>query len=107
MPIRKLIGHHGTSRQIAETILSEGFAASQNSYDWLGDGAYFWQDAPLRAMEWAKQIFAEDAVVIEATIEIRDFINLLDVEWMSWLTEIYDEYLEELKRSGQPPPVQS
>ena len=86
MPNRKLVGHHGTSRQIAETVLSKGFRASQNAYDWLGDGAYFWQDAPLRAMEWATQAFGTDAAVLEATIEARDFINLLDVEWMSWLT---------------------
>ncbi len=107
MPGPTLIGHHGTSRQVAEIVLSKGFRASQNSYDWLGDGAYFWQNAPLRAMEWAVQTFAHDAVVIEATIEVRDFINLLDVEWMSWLSEVHDQYLDELKRSGEPLPVQS
>jgi hypothetical protein len=103
----KLLGHHGTSTQRAERILAEGFAASQNSYDWLGDGAYFWQDAPLRAMEWARRTFGADACVIEATIEVRDFVNLLDVEWMSWLTEIYDEYLNHLKITGQLLPTQS
>jgi hypothetical protein len=107
MPNRKLVGHHGTSRQIAETVLSKGFRASQNAYDWLGDGAYFWQDAPLRAMEWATQAFGTDAAVLEATIEARDFINLLDVEWMSWLTDVFDQYLDEIKRSGRAVPVQT
>jgi hypothetical protein len=107
MPGRTIVGHHGTSRQVAETVLSEGFRASQNSYDWLGDGVYFWQDAPLRAMEWAISTFGHDAVVIEATIEVRDFINLLDIEWMSWLTDVHDQYLDELKKSGQPLPVQT
>ena len=103
----KLIGHHGTSRERAETILAEGFTASQNSYDWLGDGVYFWQDAPLQAMEWASKNFGTDACVVESTIEIRDFINLLDVEWMSWLTDVHDEFLKELRRAGRSPPNQS
>jgi hypothetical protein len=68
MASRILTGHHGTSRQVAETVLSKGFRASKNPYDWLGDGVYFWQDAPLRAMEWAVRTFGHDAVVIEAEI---------------------------------------
>jgi hypothetical protein len=107
MASRMLIGHHGTSRQVAGTVLSKGFRASQNPHDWLGDGVYFWQDAPLRAMEWALRTFADDAVVIEARIEVREFINLLDVEWMSWLTDVHDQYLDELKKSGRPLPVQT
>jgi hypothetical protein len=88
-------------------VLSEGFRARQNPYDWLGDGVYFWQDAPLRAMEWAVRTFGGDAVVIEARIQVRDFINLLDVEWMSWLADVHDLYLDELKKSGEPLPVQT
>ena len=26
---------------------------SRNSYDWLGSGIYFWENAPCRAMDWA------------------------------------------------------
>jgi len=104
---RKLTGHHGTSRQIAEIVLTKGFLASGSSYDWLGDGAYFWHEAPLRAFEWAARQFGADGVVVEATIEIRDFINLLDMEWMSWLTDVHDQYLVELKESGAPLPIQT
>jgi hypothetical protein len=49
-------GYHGTSRNAAEMIVSEGWKLSQNEYDWLGDGVYFWQDAPHRALEWAQQM---------------------------------------------------
>ncbi|HEU4883856.1 MAG TPA: hypothetical protein VFT45_16470 [Longimicrobium sp.] len=50
----RAIGYHGTSAEAARRILSSGFEISRNEYDWLGDGAYFFQDAPLRAREWAK-----------------------------------------------------
>ncbi|HEU0302829.1 MAG TPA: hypothetical protein VFR37_25430 [Longimicrobium sp.] len=47
----RAIGFRGTSVQPARRILSTGFEPSRNEYDWLGDGAYFFQDAPARALE--------------------------------------------------------
>ena len=28
---------------------------SQNDYDWLGPGIYFWVDSPERGIEWARE----------------------------------------------------
>ena len=42
MPGEIVVGHHGTSQQIADQVLSGGFLVSKNAYDWLGDGVYFW-----------------------------------------------------------------
>jgi len=39
---RRVYGYHGTSAAAAELILRDGFMASKRSYDWLGDGVYFW-----------------------------------------------------------------
>jgi len=39
-----VIGYHGTSRQAAESILTEDFRPGEETWDWLGHGAYFWQD---------------------------------------------------------------
>jgi hypothetical protein len=107
MSNEKIVGHHGTSKRIADQVLSQGFLTSKNSYDWLGDGVYFWQNAPLRALNWATKTFGADGVAIEADIEVRDFINLLDTEWMSWLTDVHDQYLFEIKKKGQAPPLQT
>lgn len=103
----RLVGYHGTSRERANLVISKGFEASANPFDWLGDGAYFWQDAPKRAAEWAFRHFGTEAAVIEAKIERRNFINLLDTEWMSWLAEVHDQYLNEVKKSGKPLPAQT
>ena len=43
---------------------------SQNEYDWIGHGIYFWEFAPYRAWEWATQKYGADAAVIEAEISI-------------------------------------
>jgi hypothetical protein len=42
-PPIQVFGYHGTSREKANTILSEGFRVSDNDYDWLGKGVYFFQ----------------------------------------------------------------
>jgi hypothetical protein len=48
------VGYHATSAAVARVTLEEArFRQSRNPYDWLGDGAYFWEAAPERAWEWA------------------------------------------------------
>ena len=37
-------------------IIESGFKPSNNDYDWLGEGVYFWQDAPIRAKQWAQSV---------------------------------------------------
>ena len=49
----EIYGYHGTSKTKAMNIQSNGFVASDNDYDWLGTGIYFFQDAPIRAKQWA------------------------------------------------------
>lgn len=86
-----VIGYHGTSTQLARKIISEGFKASQNPWDWLGHGAYFWQDAPKRAFQWAKERH-RDPCVVAARIELSGFIDLLDLEGMETLKSVAAGY---------------
>ena len=50
-----VLGYHGCDRRIGEGILrnDEHIAISKNRYDWLGEGAYFWENSPERGREWA------------------------------------------------------
>lgn len=53
-----VIGFHGCDKSVAKEILNspnKHLTASTNSYDWLGDGIYFWLNDPQRAYEWACQ----------------------------------------------------
>jgi len=90
-------GFHGTSSNNVEKILSEGFKPSGNEYDWLGDGVYFFQDAPERAWEWARKIHKGNGVVIGANIKLEDCIDLLDIRWTGVLSEMYDAFLKKVK----------
>jgi hypothetical protein len=103
---RVATGYHGTNNAAAAAIIRVGFRQSSKAEDWLGDGAYFFQDAPRRAWEWAEERFKADAAVIEANIELKDFIDLLDTKWSSWLATVHDEFVRLQKASGASLPIQ-
>jgi hypothetical protein len=103
----RAIGYHGTSIEAVQRILSSGFQISRNEYDWLGDGAYFFQDAPARAREWAEQRFGTDAAVVGAEIDLVDCIDLLDIGWQAVVEQSYADLLLRLQASGQPIPHQT
>lgn len=100
-------GYHGTARDNLFSILEDGFVVSVNDYDWLGDGVYFFQDAPIRALMWAKERYGDDAAVIGADIKIDNCIDLLDTGWSEFLADVYDKYLERIKKEGITLPKQS
>jgi hypothetical protein len=103
----RICGFHGTSAAAAEVILQEGFTLSRNDYDWLGDGIYFFQDAPERARQWAEKLHPESPAVVRALIRLEDCMDLLDVSWARFLNEAYDLFLKHLKAAVQPLPVQT
>jgi hypothetical protein len=52
-----ILGYHGCSNAIADELLSgKPFKSSNNDYDWLGPGIYFWQANPLRALHFAEEV---------------------------------------------------
>lgn len=104
---QRVKGYHGTKRELAETILQVGFEKSRNEYDWLGDGVYFFQDAPARAMDWARDRFHDSAAVVGALIRLEDCMDLLDIGWSQLLHDAYDSFLDAHKKANLPLPRQS
>lgn len=103
----RAIGYHGTSDAAARRILSSGFEISRNDYDWLGDGAYFFQDAPHRALEWARERHGDDAAVVGVEIDLRDCVDLIDVKWHDVVRESYTDLVTRLQASAQSLPRQT
>jgi len=99
---RSVVGCHGCTLPIAQAILAEGqFRHSENRYDWLGRGVYFWEYAPYRALEWARLLGlqrGEEPAVLVATIRLGNCVNLMDVNHHAdlvdthlWLVEQHGE----------------
>jgi hypothetical protein len=43
-----ILGYHGCDKAVGDAIVSgaKAFQPSDNDYDWLGGGAYFWAKKP-------------------------------------------------------------
>ena len=65
---------------MAEKILSgeSELKSSSHSWEWLGDGVYFWENAPERALRWAIEREKEDPTVIGAIIQVGRCLNMMD-----------------------------
>lgn len=74
----RVVGYHGTSGGVARKILRGGFRPSQNDYDWLGFGTYFFEENEEHAREWARERFADDPAVIGAAIDLAGVLDLTE-----------------------------
>ena len=85
-----IFGYHGCERNVAENVvLNRGnLHPSENRWDWLGAGAYYWEGAPERALDWAKK-HCKDPAVLGAVIDLGHCMNLMDVESQSLLQHTY------------------
>lgn len=79
-----IVGYHGCSREVAEKVLAgtDILKKSENDYDWLGPGIYFWVDSADRAWEWAELQKAskgwDETAVVGAFIHPGLCLNLTD-----------------------------
>lgn len=103
----RVYGYHGTSADAAAAIIQRGFNISSNDYDWLGTGVYFFQDAPLRAWEWANQQHPTNPAVIRSVISLEDSIDLLDIKWFPVINEAYSVFVNEYRITNRPLPQQN
>lgn len=75
-----VLGFHGCSKSVFESVVYQGEAlkASENEYDWLGHGFYFWEQNYQRAIEWAINRYGDDGAVVGAVIDLGYCLNLTD-----------------------------
>ncbi len=52
-----ILGFHGCDQSVADNILIKGeeLRVSNNDYDWLGNGIYFWENNEESALMWAEE----------------------------------------------------
>ncbi len=74
--------YHGTTTRAAHIVNGTEFDSDRNTRPkWLGDGIYFFQDAPNHARQWAEtlsQIRGEAPIVFQADIDLTESLDFLD-----------------------------
>jgi len=107
---RIVVGYHGCTRTFADGLLLgkipiAEWSKSQNAYDWLGEGIYFWEHSPGRALRWATEQFHRRAAVIGTVIQLGVCFDLLDEDMTSLLAASYQELEPYFGAAGKALPV--
>lgn len=100
---RVVLGYHGCTKQYADSLISgettiDKWKPSQNAYDWLGHGIYFWEHAPERARAWGK------GGVVGAVIQLGVCLDFTDIKYTALLKSQYVSLAETYKNVGQAMP---
>jgi hypothetical protein len=103
-----VLGYHGCDAAVGERLLAgdEHLRVSRNDYDWLGEGAYFWEGDPRRALAWAELMKARPAHFggrVRAPFVVGAVIrpgNCLDLADSASLATLHNAYLT-LKRGSE------
>jgi hypothetical protein len=77
-----VLGYHGCSQAVANALLAgRPFKQSENDYDWLGHGVYFWEANPKRGVAFAKEALKRKnskkrPTVVGAVIDLGHCLDL-------------------------------
>jgi hypothetical protein len=104
------IGFHSCDREVGLRVLlnEDGLIPSTNSWDWLGGGVYFWEQDPLRALEYATEcaerkqfnkIPITTPFVLGAMIDLGNCLNLVESSSLKLLSNSY-KYLKKASEEG-------
>ena len=110
---RTIIGYHGCDRSVVDKVLLRHarLEASQNDYDWLGAGIYFWEYGSSRAWDWADGISkrrpasVKEPSVIGAHIHLGVCFDLLDIRFTDMLADLYPSFEQTLQKQGVAVPT--
>ncbi len=92
---RVVVGYHGCPGDFARDLVAgratrAQWQASCNDYDWLGEGVYFWEHAPARAWQWARERYGDRGAVVAAEIALGRCLDLGDTRYTDLLRQTYE-----------------
>ncbi|MEG1211222.1 MAG: hypothetical protein RSE29_08900 [Leclercia sp.] len=105
-------GFHGMDKDAAIPILLQDseFHHSDNDYDWLAQGVYFWENNYQRAIDYAKEDSQRKTskikhpFVLGAILDLGNCFDLLDQKHIDFLQFAYQELKRSLDEEGIPLP---
>jgi hypothetical protein len=111
---RIVFGYHGCLEPLASGLLTGnvpigGWPRSANTWDWLGEGIYFWEHAPERALAWATDKASQAGAgtvpgVVGAVILLRRCFDLTNPRFTKVLRTAHDQVKVSYEAVGKPLP---
>jgi hypothetical protein len=103
-----VLGYHGCSEEAAKALLAgTDFTPSQNDYDWLGHGIYFWQSNPLRALEFATETKKRQPTVVGAVINPGLCLDLATSSGIVEVRKAHQSLTSQYEAAASPLPKNS
>ncbi len=105
-----VLGYHGCDLQLAKDVVlgKTRLKKSNNKYDWLGEGIYFWEADPNRAVEWAKEQASRGKIktpaALGAVIDLGNCLDLLTRADLDLVAEAHARFVEDAELVGRPLP---
>jgi hypothetical protein len=105
---RIIVGYHGCSEQFARNILVgkqpiANWKPSDNKWDWLGRGIYFWEHSTERALRWAHEKYhgrRDQPAVIGAIIQLGTCFDLTNEGFAGILEGSFKELSRDFEDEG-------
>ena len=113
-----VLGYHGCDVTVAEDVFAgrSVLAASDNDYDWLGNGVYFWEYNARRAYDFACDVRGRphhggqrivNPAVVGALIDLGYCLSLYDAGAIDTVRQAYGDTVRVYESAGLPLPVNS
>mgnify|MGYP001216088856 CR=1 FL=1 len=108
----QIIGYHSCDKEVGLDVLhgKKNLLPSNNNWDWLGDGIYFWEQEPYRALNYAIEVAEKKQYnktgiktpfVLGAIIELGNCLNLVESYSLSILKEAHAGLLKMYNEVGK------
>jgi len=95
-----IIAFHGCDLEVYKNVLNgkSQLNQSENEYDWLGNGIYFWENNLKRAWQFANELkdnprkgkaVISQSAVLGAVIDLGDCLDLIDSEYLDLVKDSF------------------
>jgi len=109
---RIVVGYHGCTTAFARDLLLGrrrigDWRPSQNDWDWLGHGIYFFEHAPERALRWAQERYRgrrQRPAVLGAYIQLGRCFDLLNEAVTALLVQAHERATRAFALTGRSLP---
>jgi hypothetical protein len=99
---------------VGERLLrGEKFKPSENDYDWLGSGIYFWENNPQRALDFAYEAMKRtgskirEPFVVGAVVDLGACLDLTTATSITLVRIAYESLRADFEMAGEPLPTNS
>ena len=112
----QVVGFHSCDKEVGLKVLNGemDLKASENTWDWLGSGIYFWEQNPGRALEYANESAAgtqknririTTPFVIGSVIELGKCLNLVEPDSLNVVKDAYSTLIQLYAETNKNMPV--